>query len=47
MATEKSQAQIWWDALSSDVQDAVNHSLFNKRVLDIDEAYKIFGKIIK
>lgn len=47
MATTKSEAQIWWNGLSEDVQDAINHSLFYKRILDIDEAYRKLGKSIK
>lgn len=45
MAT-KNEAQIWWNGLSEDVQDAINHSLFYKRIFDLDEAYKVFGKTI-
>lgn len=37
----------WWDNLNVEVRDAINHSLFNKQIFDLEKAYKVFGHVLK
>lgn len=39
--------EIWWNNLSEVEQDCINHSLFNKKILDIEVAYKLLGNTIR
>jgi len=42
-----SKSQVWWDSLSKDEQDCINHSLFQKKIFDLDKAYTALGKLIR
>ena len=37
----------WWNSLSVAEKDAINHSLFNKQIFDLEKAYQFFGQILK
>ena len=42
----KTVEQIWWDDLSKDVKDSINHSIFYQKILDVKDAYKRLGHTI-
>ena len=39
--------QNWWDSLSKDEQDSINHALFHKKVFNLDLAYALVGLVIR
>lgn len=43
---EQNRSSIWWENLSVEVKDSISKCIFNKKIVDIDEAYVKFGKVI-
>jgi len=43
----ENEKEIWWNSLSKEVQESINHSLFNQKVFDLDIAFEKLSKIVK
>lgn len=43
---KQEKAIIWWESLSTEIKDSINKSVFNKKILNIETAYKKLGKVI-
>ena len=44
---DKTKEQIWWDSLTEDVKDSINHSVFYNKVLNIEKAYALLNMYIR
>lgn len=41
------EQQKWWNGLTKEVQDSINHVACHKKIFNLEECYKKFGNTVK
>lgn len=39
--------QAWWNELTPEVQDCINHGLFKRKIFSLSEAYEALNQFIR